>query len=121
MRVVCQYCGSEVRTITGGGDLVSHGVCVSCAPHMEEEFMATRTVVLSDLLPDGPLRKLVPILNMVYAGTLDVSAGKAKIMEVLEPHRESLLAKGVLAEYLAWYLVSHATQGGSMPDLPVRN
>lgn len=85
--------------------------------------MATRSVALKDLLSRGAINKLVPILNAIQDRVLDISAGKARIMEVLEPERDALLGKGVLAEYLAWWLVAAATRGGggSLPDLPTRN
>lgn len=83
--------------------------------------MATRSEKLSDLLPRKALKRLQPILARIAAGDLDLREGKDEIMKVLAPHKEDLLAKGVLDEYLAWYLVNLATRGAPPQDFPTRN
>lgn len=70
------------------------------------------TFQLSDLLPEKDINRLVPILERIAARKVDVSEGKRLIMEILKPREKELEEKGVLAEYLAWYLVAHASQAG---------
>ena len=76
-----------------------------------------RTVILGDLLPPGVTGQLAPIMNGIQEGRFDVVEGRRRILEVLEPHREELLAKEVLPEYLSWYLASNATAGGDVGDI----
>lgn len=71
-----------------------------------------RHVKLEDLLPRDVIKKLEPIMNDLSQGKLDDSAGKKRILAILEPQRADLEAKGVLADYLAWMLVALAAQSG---------
>jgi hypothetical protein len=69
-----------------------------------------RNVRLADLLSDETIRKLEPVMNDMAERKLDLSAGRKKIRAILEPEKEALEQKGVLADYLAWVLA--AAQGG---------
>jgi hypothetical protein len=71
-----------------------------------------RNVRLADLLSDATIRKLEPVMNDMAERKLDLSAGRKKIREILEPEKAELERKGVLADYLAWVLAAAATQGG---------
>lgn len=71
-----------------------------------------RNVKIGDLLPDDVLRELEPIMEDIASGTIDVSDGQKAILALLEPQRQDLLEKGVLADYLGWQLVAVAAQSG---------
>jgi hypothetical protein len=69
-----------------------------------------RQINLSDLVGPAILKKIDPIMAKIKAKKLDLGEGKTKILEILQPIRDRLEAKGVLADYLAWYLTWLATQ-----------
>lgn len=87
------------------------------AKKIQPQAQGMRTVILGDLLPPGVTGQLAPIMNGIQEGRFDVVEGRRRILEVLEPHREELLAKEVLPEYLSWYLASNATAGGDVGDI----
>jgi len=49
-------------------------------------------------------------MEKIRRGEVDVSSGKLMILELLRPIKNELESKGVLDEYLAWYLAFLATQ-----------
>ena len=67
-----------------------------------------RSVKMSDLLPGHVIDKLIPIMNRIQQGRLDLSAGRKQILALLTPLKAELEAKGVLDEYLSWWLVNAA-------------
>jgi hypothetical protein len=71
-----------------------------------------RHMKIQDLLPQKAIDQVIPIMNRLQKNEINVSQGKEKILRVLEPHRQELLERGVVADYLAWYLAALATQGG---------
>lgn len=71
-----------------------------------------RHVQLQDLVSLAVIKKLEPVMNGLQQGKIDVSEGKKKILEILEPERAQLLEKGVLADYLAWMLAGMAAKSG---------
>jgi hypothetical protein len=73
---------------------------------------SVRNVQLQDLVSASVIKKLEPVMNGLQQGKIDVSDGKKKILEILEPERTQLLEKGVLADYLAWYLAATAAKSG---------
>lgn len=73
--------------------------------------MAVKQILLSDLIPNGTIHKLLPVMDDIRSGRVDISLGKRTISEILAPLAPDLLAKGVLAEYLAWWLVNCAVNG----------
>ena len=73
---------------------------------------SVRNLRLKDLLPDSVIHELEPVMNDIADGSIDTSEGKKRISEVLEPQRAELERRGVLADYLAWVLVSIASKSG---------
>lgn len=71
-----------------------------------------RHVKLSDLLPDSAIREVIPIMQDIADGKLEVSNGKKALLAILEPHRAELLARGSVADFLAWQLAAIAAQSG---------
>lgn len=69
-----------------------------------------RQINLSDLVGLEILKKIDPIMAKIKAKKLDLGEGKEKILAILLPIKDSLEEKGVLADYLAWYLTWLATQ-----------
>lgn len=67
----------------------------------------TRHVQLGDLISDKAARKLTPILNKLRHGKIDDIEAKKLIVQVLEPERAELLAKGYVLEYLAYFLIAN--------------
>jgi hypothetical protein len=78
-----------------------------------------RTIRLSDILPEDAIKKLVPALNAIQRSGERGKAAHERIMAVLAPHRQALLDKGVLPEYLAYVLLERASRGGDLPSLPL--
>lgn len=78
-----------------------------------------RMVRLKDLLPEKVLDKLAPLLNAVGTGRSDPLKAKNAIVALLDPLRADLEAKGVLVEYLAYYLLHLALRGpgGDLHDV----
>ena len=73
---------------------------------------SVRNLRLKDLLPDSVIHELEPVMNDIADGSIDTSEGKKRISAVLEPQRAELERRGVLADYLAWVLVSIASKSG---------
>lgn len=69
-----------------------------------------RTMDLGTLLGTEMLGKIAPIMEKIRRGEIDVSSGKLMILELLRPIKNELESKGVLDEYLAWYLAFLSTQ-----------
>jgi len=78
---------------------------------MAEPDGGSREVKLGDLLSRETVDRLIPVMNRIRAGKTDPIAGKNEILGILNRVREELLAKGVLAEYLAYVLLSYAMSG----------
>lgn len=70
-----------------------------------------RQIQLGELLSVEDMEKLVPILNEIRDRKIDDIVGRKKIMEILEPLREDLEKKGVLADYLSYVLLALALHG----------
>lgn len=66
---------------------------------------------LGDLLPQKDLEKFVRIMNRIRTKKVDDIVGRKEIMALLEPLREELEKKGVLADYLSYVLLAKALQG----------
>lgn len=73
---------------------------------------SVRHLKLKDLVSDEVIAQLEPVMNDIAEGKLDTGKGQKKLLEVLKPHAQDLLAKGVLADYLAWVLAAAASRGG---------
>lgn len=71
----------------------------------------SREVKLGDLLSRETMDRIIPVMNRIRSGKTDPIAGKNEILGILDTVREDLLAKGVLAEYLAYVLLSYAMSG----------
>ncbi len=54
-------------------------------------------MILTELLDDSTIRKIEKILS-------EERQPHKRLMEILEPHREKLLAKEVFPEWLAYFL-----------------
>ena len=78
---------------------------------MADAFRMTR---LGDLLNDATLEALFQDAQgrlQRGEGLSDIQKG---LVTILEPHRASLLANGVLVEYLAWVLAMYVGRGGEI-------
>ena len=71
-----------------------------------------RYVKLTDLLPDQVLKKLAPLMNRIGEGRMDPIEGRKALTVLLEPERADLEKKGVLVEYLSYFLLYAAQMGG---------
>jgi hypothetical protein len=83
------------------------------APSMgfvRKDISDVRTMDLGTLLGPEMLEKIAPVMEKIRRGEVDVSSGKLMILELLRPIKNELESKGVLDEYLAWYLAFLATQ-----------
>jgi hypothetical protein len=80
-----------------------------------------RQASLGELLPEPVLKKLPPVMNRIRDGKLDAISGRKELAAILEPERANLLAKGVLLEYLAYYLIHIALsgEGGDLGGAPL--
>jgi hypothetical protein len=76
--------------------------------------MGMRMVRLQDLLPTEVIDRLIPVMNQIQRRDLDISEGRRRILDILNERKEELLAKEVLPEYLSWFLVSKASEGGDL-------
>ncbi len=64
-----------------------------------------QNVKLGEILPEDAAGPLADVINDMKEGNhIDAREARARLLEVLEPHREYLREKGVLVEYLAYYL-----------------
>lgn len=75
-----------------------------------------RSMSLRDLLPDTTIKKLVPILNRITVGR-DLNQGRLALSKLLAPHEAELLEKGVVKDYLVYYLLHLALQQSEGSDL----
>lgn len=73
-------------------------------------------MTLKDLLLVEEVERLVPIMERIAEGHLDPSSGKLQMMEILWPLKNRLEEKGVVADYLAWFLVNQAIKIGGRRD-----
>lgn len=79
-----------------------------------------RSVTLSDLLPNKILKKLPAIMNGIKNGTVDFESAKKKLSDLLAPEEAQLLAKGVVKDYLVYYLINmsqQSTHGEDVKDI----
>lgn len=71
-----------------------------------------RSAPLEEILPAEAVEDVRRVLEDFKRGKLGPSP-HAGLVEVLEPHREYLLEREVLVEYLA-YLLEHAVNSGTL-------
>jgi hypothetical protein len=72
---------------------------------------------LRELLPDAVLAKLPPILNGLARGTMGFTEAQKKLSALLEPEEAQLLEKGVVKDYLVYYLISMSQQSPGGEDV----
>lgn len=72
---------------------------------------------LRELLPDAVLTKLPPIMNGLASGTMGFAEAKKKLSALLAPEEAQLLAKGVVKDYLVYYLISMSQQSAGGEDV----
>lgn len=82
------------------------------ATNGESPISGWRSVSLRDILPEAAIDKLIPIMNKISQRKIDDIEGRKRILAVLEKHREELLKKEVLPEYLSYMLLAIAMRGG---------
>ncbi len=74
---------------------------------MADEF---RMVRLGDLLPSGVIEEVFRDMNDRLERGQSLGDVQKAVVVTLEPRRKELEDKGVLAEYLAWFLVMRASE-----------
>lgn len=67
-----------------------------------------RRAALGELLPIDAIEAIADLVLATPAGTKEFHE---KMVELLSPHRDDLLRKGVLVEYLAYALEAHVSGG----------
>lgn len=70
-----------------------------------------REVNLGDVLPEEAMGPLKKALEEVKLGKVHPQEVHKKLVAALEPHRVYLMRKGVLVEYLAYWLECALTKG----------
>ena len=70
-----------------------------------------KTAALGEILPEEAMEPVRRVLEDLKNRIIVGPEAHKKLVEALEPHREHLLAKEILVEYLAYWLESSVVTG----------